>query len=187
MNTMMTRRNLLCRTAPALAMIPIAFALDGCAGVTKAVGVIDSVTPQVIAWVGKIGQVAGLILPAVQAITGLGSTATSIIGTAETVLADIHAVGTSIASATGTGAVGLVSRLGAGLGTLAPLLSGIAGVPSIVSGFITNGLALLPAIEQAVGIISAPPAAAQHRFARMAAPISPEQAYQNLVAMAAGR
>lgn len=190
MSTKITRRHLLCRTAPALALVPIGLTLAGCpefnTAVTKTVAVIDSVTPQVIAYVSAIGKIATLVLPVVQDLTGLGAEAGNIIGTAETVLSDIATVGGAIATATGPGAVGLVARIGAGLGTLGPLLAGIKGLPTVVGDFLTNAVALLPAIEQGVGIITAPKPA-QHRFARMAATISPERAYQNLLAMGAGR
>ncbi len=186
MSTKITRRYLLCRAAPALATIPIGLALAGCPAFNKAISVVDSVTPKVIAEVGVIAQVAGIVLPAIQGLTGLGSAAGNIIGRAETVIADAQAVARDIGAVTGPGAVALVTRLGTGIRDLAPLLSGVRGVPPVVSSWLTNALALLPAIEQGVGIVSAL-APAQHRFARAAAAISPEQAYQNLLAMAAGR
>ncbi len=172
--TQISRRALLRSTA----LIPVALVMDGCAAITAAV----AIAPTVAGWISTISSVASVVEPLILGITGLGANVQATIATA---LADVKSAASGIASATTLTATGLVQKLGSGMNTIATLLSGVGAIPAEVGSFITNGLALIPAIEQAVGITSAsPPPAA--RFARMAATISPDQANANLQLIIAG-
>ncbi len=170
--THLSRRALLSSTA----MIPVALAVDGCAALTAAV----AIAPQVAGWIQTISSVASVVEPLILGITGLGANVRATIAAA---ISDVQSVASGIASATSTTATGLVQKLSSGVGTLAGLLSGFSGLPAEVGSFIQNAVALVPAIEQAVGIVSPPPA---NRFERMAATITPEQANANLRLILAG-
>ena len=167
-----SRRYLLSSTA----LIPPALLLNGCAALTAAV----AIAPTIAGYIQTIASVASVVEPLILGITGLGSNVQSTIASA---ISDVQSVASGIASATSTTATGLVQKLSSGVGTLAGLLSGISGIPAEVGSFIQNAVALIPAIEQAVGIVSPPPAA---RFGRLAAMISPEQANANLQLILAG-
>jgi hypothetical protein len=150
-------------------MIPIGIALDGCAGIASAV----ALAPQIVQYVGVIAQAVSVVEPFITGLTGISS---SVSGTIASAIASVKAA----VSGTVATASGLVS----GVGTMAGLLSGIKGLPASVETFLTNATALLPSIEQALGIVATVTApAAQHRFARMAATITPEQAVANLLAL----
>lgn len=171
---MLTRRALMRSTA----LIPVV-AAAGCAGLAQAV----VLAPQIASYIQVIAEAAQAAAPFIEGLTNLSANVRSTINTA---LNDINSVAAGIASATSVTVGALVQKLGSGVGTLAGLLSGNALVPDVVNSFISSALALVPTVEQAVGI-SAAPAAPATPTARMAARITPEQAYANLARIAAIR
>jgi len=123
--------------------------MAGCSALTQAV----AIAPQIASYIQAIASAATAAMPFIVGLTNLSANVKSTISTA---LSDIQAVATDISTATTTTATGLVQKLGSGVGTLAGLLSGNSSIPDIVNLFIANALALVPVIEQAVGIITAP-------------------------------
>lgn len=163
-----SRRALLRSTA----LIPVGLAIEGCSALTTAV----ALAPQIVQYVGIIAQAVSVVEPFITGLTGISS---SVSGTIASAISSVKAA----VSGTVATASGLVS----GVSTMAGLLSGITGLPASVESFLTNATALLPSIEQALGIVAtvSAPSTAQHRFVRMAATITPEQAVANLQVLVA--
>jgi hypothetical protein len=172
--TQISRRALV-QAAP---MIPIALALQGCPSFTSAVTSAVAIAPTIAGYMATIAKVASVVEPLITGITGFSTNVSSTIATA---LADVQSVASGITSATTTTGAVLAQKLGSGVNTLATLLSGAKVIPAEVGSFISNAMALLPAIEAAFGITPAPAAS---RFAM--AGISAEQADANLQLILAG-
>ncbi len=160
-----SRRALLRSTA----LFPVALAAASCQTVSDIV----AITPKIASYIDTIAKVAAVVTPV---ILGLTKLSTNVKDTIASALAAIETSASSIASATSTTTSGLVAKLTSGVGTIAGLLSGV-GVPSVVTTFIQNAVALVPAIEAAVGIKTTTHAA------RFAATVSPDQAHANLQAV----
>ncbi len=171
---MMTRRALLRSTALVAPAV-----LAGCAGIAAAV----ALAPEIASGISALGSVASIVLPIIGNLTGLSGSVSGVIATA---IADVEAVGNDIASATGSTATSLVQKLGSATGTLAGLFSGVAGLPDIVSRFVTDAVSLANEAEVAVGLKSAAAPPAAYRFGRFAAMASPDAARLDLAAILAG-
>lgn len=166
----LTRRALFCK-AP-MVLVPIALA--GCAGIASVV----AVAPQIASDAALIADALTAVLPTIRTLTGLAGGA---LNTVESVIAMIKGTAAQLAGATTTTATSLVQALGGGVGTIAGLLGGLPLLPGVVSTVISAALGLLPAIEQAVGIVPTPAPAAR-RFAAMQ--MTPDQARAELALIA---
>ncbi len=176
MNQIVTRRALLRTTA----LIPVGLAVEGCAALTTAV----TLAPQIAEYAGVIANAISLVLPDIKALTGLAGGAYNTIAW---VVDQISGTATKIANATSADAASLVSTLASGVGTIAGMLSGLPSLSGIVNDVISNALAVIPRIEALVGIAPSAPPVTAHRFARMAATVSPELAVANLRVFVASR
>lgn len=164
---MMTRRVLLVSTA----LVPVA----ACAQLQP---IIDKL-PGLAKDAALIAQTVALILPTIRTLTGLSGGAWNEVNK---LVAMVETTAGQIQSAVGAALPQMVQTIGAAVAGLAGTLLGVPGLPTIVSTIIGAAGALLPALEQAVGI--APALATARRFAAV---LTPDQARAQLQAIAAGR
>jgi hypothetical protein len=150
---MITRRSLLRTTA----LVPLGLA--GCAGLIGAI----AVAPQVAADVALIASALRVLLPILEAATNLNASARA---TISSIIDEIAAMSAEVAKASTVDvAKVLIEQLVRGVSTIAALLMG-GSFPPIVNAIIADVLALIPAIEAAVGIpVPAPTPAVMGAFA----------------------
>jgi outer membrane murein-binding lipoprotein Lpp len=159
----MNRRMLLTTTA----LIPATALLSGCQGLSSFFGNL----PQFATDAETIAAAITKILPDIQAITGLAGGALTTVKNAITSLTTIAA---EIGSAAASGASGLVSNFASVYNTILSAIPGGISVPGIVGTVLQAGVALLPQILAAVGVM----------LATRPATMSPERARAVLVAVA---
>lgn len=167
----MDRRALL-RTTTFL--VPV-LALAACSGVTKAVDAVVAVAPQVARDAAMIADALAAILPTIERIAGVSSTVMDKVSAA---VATVRATATAIAGATTATAGGLVQQLSSGVASVVGLLGG-AAVPPWVSTVLAAAGALVPLIEQGVGLVTS---AMPHTARRM-----PADEARRVLASASGR
>lgn len=139
-----TRRQLLVSTA----LVPVA----ACAQLTNAI----TAVPAVASDVNRIAGALQKIEPTIEALTGLAGGAKA---TIEATISQVSALAGQIAAASPTDVTGLVSQFAGGVAAIAGPLLGMPFLPAAVNIAINAALALVPTIEQVVGIVSAPQAA----------------------------
>lgn len=168
---MITRRHLLTSTA----MLPVGVALAGCPALNNAVNAVPGVATDI----QLIAAALRTVLPTIEALTGLAggakNTVTNLIGA-------ISGAAANVSSAAGDGLTAIVQSVGNNVASIAALLSGVTGLPAIVSAAISDVVALLPAVQAAAGAVAAPPMAR-----RFAVAITPEQARVGLQTIVAAR
>ncbi len=174
-----TRRYLLCRVAPAVAVLPVGLALAGCTVFDAAIAKV----PQFAADASTIANALSAVLPTIETLAGISQ---SVIARVTQLVGDIQATASQLAGATAPSAVVLVGALGSGVSQIINTLGGVA-LPPWISTVFMAATTLLPIIEQAVGIIKPPAAAPAPRFAAPVAPTMTAEQARSVLAMAAAR
>lgn len=166
-----SRRSLLRSTA----LVPAALVVANCSALTGGVSI-----SQVSSDIATIASGLAGILPTIAKVAGVTTGVMSTIGTATN---DLQKIASAVSSATSTAATTMVGTVENVVGGVLSAVSGIS-LPSSLSTVFSAISALLPAIEQGVGIVTALVAPAPARFARATAAMSPDQARAVLIAAA---